>query len=112
MEGYAAWDHMLVSPRGDTSGALDRVLVDYGQRRRVALLVATYLAVPAALAASDLIATIPSRAATLIAAHAEIAILPLPVNFSATISIAWHRRTTSEPAQTWFRKLLTKAAAG
>jgi DNA-binding transcriptional LysR family regulator len=110
VEGYAAWDHVLVSPRGDTSGALDRVLVDYGQRRRVALLVATYLAVRAALAASDLIATIPSRAATLIAAHAEIAILPLPVNFSATISMAWHRRSASEPAQAWFRKLLTDAA--
>ena len=110
VEAYAACDHVLVSPRGDTSGALDRLLVDYGQRRRVALLVATYLAVPAALAASDLIATIPSRAATLIAAHAEIAILPLPVNFSAAISIAWHRRTTSEPAQAWFRKLLTEAA--
>jgi hypothetical protein len=73
VEAYAACDHVLVSPRGNTSGALDRLLVDYGQRRRVALLVATYLAVPAALAASDLIATIPSRAATLIAAHAEIA---------------------------------------
>jgi DNA-binding transcriptional LysR family regulator len=110
VEAYAACDHALVSPRGDTSGALDRVLVDYGQRRRVALLVATYLAVPAALAASDLIATIPSRAATLIAAHAEIAILPLPVDFSATISIAWHRRTAREPAQAWFRETLTAAA--
>jgi DNA-binding transcriptional LysR family regulator len=110
VEAYAACDHVLVSPRGDTSGALDRVLVDYGQRRRIALLVATYLAVPAALAASDLIATIPSRAATLIAAHAEIAILPLPVDFSATISIAWHRRAASEPAQAWFREILTAAA--
>src|ERR1700689_4540001 len=27
VEGYAACDHVLVSPRGDTSGALDRVLV-------------------------------------------------------------------------------------
>jgi DNA-binding transcriptional LysR family regulator len=110
VEAYAARDHVLVSPRGDISGALDRLLVDYGQHRRVALLVATYLAVPAALAASDLIATIPSRAAALIAAHAEIAILPLPVNFSATISIAWHRRAATEPAQAWFRKLLTEAA--
>jgi DNA-binding transcriptional LysR family regulator len=110
VEAYAACDHLLVSPRGDTSGALDRVLVDYGQRRRIALLVATYLAVPAALAASDLIATVPSRAATLIAAHAEIAILPLPIDFSATISIAWHRRAASEPAQAWFRELLTAAA--
>src|SRR4029077_4888519 len=106
VEAYAAQDHVLVSPRGDPSGALDRILVDYGQRRRIALLVATYLAVPAALAASDLIATLPSRAAALIAAHAEATTLPLPVDFSATISIAWHRRTTSEPAQAWFRRLL------
>jgi DNA-binding transcriptional LysR family regulator len=110
VEAYAAQNHVLVSPRGDTSGALDRLLVDYGQRRRVALLVATYLAVPAALAGSDLIATVPSRAASLIAAHAELATLPLPVDFSATISMAWHRRTTSEPAQAWFRELLTGAA--
>src|SRR5260221_4297509 len=109
VEAYAAQNHMLVSPRGDTSGALDRLLVDYGQRRRVALLVATYLAGPAALAASDLIATIPSRAATLIAAHADIVTLPLPVDFSATISIAWHRRADSDPAQAWFRRLLTEA---
>jgi DNA-binding transcriptional LysR family regulator len=76
----------------------------------LALMVATYLAVPAALDATDLIVTIPSRVATLIAAHAEIATLPLPVNFSVTISIAWHRRTASEPAQAWFRKILTEAA--
>jgi len=110
VEAYAAQNHVLVSPRGDTSGALDRLLVDYGQRRRVALLVATYLAVPAALAASDLVATVPSRAATLIAAHADIATMPLPVDFSATISMAWHRRASSEPAQAWFRKLLVEAA--
>jgi len=110
VEAYAAQDHVLVSPRGDPSGALDRILVDYGQRRRVALLVATYLAVPAALAASDLIATLPSRAAALVAAHAEIAILPLPIDFAATVSMAWHRRAASEPAQAWFRGLLTEAA--
>src|ERR1700732_1532365 len=54
IEAYAALNHILVSPRGDTSGALDRILVDFGLRRRIALLVAPYLALPAALAASDL----------------------------------------------------------
>jgi DNA-binding transcriptional LysR family regulator len=111
VEAYAACNHMLVSPRGDTSGALDRLLVDFGQRRHISLLVATYLAVPAALAASDLIATVPSRAAALIAAHAEIATLPLPVNHSVTISTAWHRRTIGDPGQAWFRALLAAAAA-
>jgi DNA-binding transcriptional LysR family regulator len=110
VEAYAAQHHLLVSPRGEPSGPLDALLADYGQRRRVALLVATYLAVPAALARSDLIATIPSRTAALIAAHADITTLPLPVDLQATISMAWHRRTTTEPAQAWFRGLLIEAA--
>jgi DNA-binding transcriptional LysR family regulator len=110
IEAYASQDHVLVSPRGHTTGALDRILVDYGQRRRVALLVATYLAVPAALAGSNLIATVPSRVAQLIAAHTAITTLPLPMDHAATVSMAWHRRTTSEPAQAWFRGLLHEAA--
>jgi DNA-binding transcriptional LysR family regulator len=72
--------------------------------------VATYLAVPAALAASDLVATVPQRTARQIAATAEVAIMPLPIDFSATVSMAWHRRAAGEPAQAWFRSLLIDAA--
>lgn len=111
IEAYAALDHVLVSPRGDTSGALDRILVDFGLKRRVALLVATYLAVPVALAGSDLVATVPSRTARQIAAAAEVEILPLPLDFSVVVSMAWHRRAAGEPAQLWFRSLLADAAA-
>ena len=111
IEAYAGQSHILVSPRGDTSGAIDRILVDFGLRRRISLLVATYLALPAALAAADLIATVPSRTARQIAATAEIEILPLPVDLSMTVSMAWHRRAASEPAQAWFRALLLDAAA-
>jgi DNA-binding transcriptional LysR family regulator len=99
-----------VSPRGDTSGAIDRVLTDFGLRRRISLLVATYLALPAALAASDLVATVPSRTARQIAATAAIEILPLPVDLTASVSMAWHRRSASEAAQAWFRSLLIDAA--
>jgi DNA-binding transcriptional LysR family regulator len=94
LEAYAAQNHVLVSPRGSTTGALDRILVDFGLKRRIALLVATYLAVPAALAASDL-----------------VAITPLPIDFAMTVSMAWHRRAAGDPAQSWFRALLTDAAA-
>jgi len=111
IEDYAALNHILVSPRGDTSGALDRILVDFGLRRRIALLVATYLALPVALAACDLVATVPSRTARQIAATAEIEIMPLPIDFSTTVSMAWHRRAASEPAQAWFRALLIEAAS-
>lgn len=111
IEAYAAQRHILVSPRGDTSGAIDRILVDFGLRRRIALLVATYLALPAALGTSDLVATVPSRTARQIAAGAAIEILSLPIDYSVTVSMAWHRRAMSEPDQAWFRSLLIKAAA-
>jgi DNA-binding transcriptional LysR family regulator len=111
IEAYAAHPHTLVSPRGDTSGAIDRILVDFGLRRRIALLVATYLALPAALVASDLVATVPQRTARQLAAMAELDIMPLPIDLSVTVSMAWHRRTASEPAQAWFRSLLIDAAA-
>jgi DNA-binding transcriptional LysR family regulator len=110
IEAYAALNHVLVSPRGDTSGAVDRSLADFGFKRRIALLVATYLALPAALAASDLVATVPRRTARQIAAIAEIQIMPLPIDLSVTVSMAWHRRATSELAQSWFRSLLIEAA--
>ena len=111
LEAYAAQQHVLVSPRGATSGALDGILVDFGLKRRIALLVATYLAVPAALAGSDLVATVPRRTARQIAATAEIAIMPLPIDFAMTVSMAWHRRAASDPAQSWFRAMLIDAAA-
>jgi DNA-binding transcriptional LysR family regulator len=86
--------------------------VDLGLRcRRIALLVATYPALPAALAASDLVATVPRRIARQIAATAEIEILPLPIDFSMTVSMAWHRCAASEPAQAWFRARLIAAAS-
>jgi len=111
LETYAAQHHVLVSPRGTISGALDRILVDFGLKRRLALLVATYLAVPAALAGSDLVATVPNRTARQIAATSEIAIMLLPIDFAMTVSMAWHRRAASDPAQTWFRSMLLEAAA-
>jgi DNA-binding transcriptional LysR family regulator len=110
IEAYAALDHVLVSPRGDTSGAVDRILANFGLKRRIALLVATYLALPAALAASDLVATVPRRTAQQIAALAEIETIALPIDLAVTASMAWHRRATSEPAQVWFRSLLIEAA--
>ena len=110
IEGYAALDHVLVSPRGDTTGAVDRALTDFGLKRRIALLVATYLALPSVLAASDLVATVPRRTARQIAAIAEIEIMPLAIDLSVLVSMAWHRRAASEPAQIWFRSLLVDAA--
>ena len=109
-ERYAALRHVLVSPRGDMTGAVDRPLAALGLNRRIQLLVATYLALPAVLEATDLIATVPERTARHVAA-AGFEIAPLPLDLAVTVSMAWHRRNARTPAQIWFRDLLTAAAA-
>jgi hypothetical protein len=40
----------------------------------------------------------------------QIEIMPLPIDFSMAVSMAWHRRAASEPAQAWFRAQLIEAA--
>lgn len=109
-EAYAGLNHALVSPRGATVGAIDQTLTDLGLRRRVALLVSTYSALAAALISSDLVATLPYRAARQLAATAGIEFRPLPIDLSATVSLAWHRRAAGDAAQNWFRSLLIDAA--
>jgi len=36
--------------------------------------------------------------------------MPLAIDLSVLVSMAWHRRAASEPAQIWFRSLLIDAA--
>jgi DNA-binding transcriptional LysR family regulator len=38
-------------------------------------------------------------------------VTPLPIDFALTVSMAWHRRAATDPAQSWFRSLLIEAAA-
>jgi DNA-binding transcriptional LysR family regulator len=109
VESYAGSRHVLVSPRGDTTGAVDRPLAGYGLSRRIQLLVATYLALPAVLEATDLIATVPERTARRVAA-AGFEIRPLPIDLAVTVAMAWHRRNARAPAHLWFRGLLSEAA--
>jgi DNA-binding transcriptional LysR family regulator len=111
LDTYAGLSHVLVSPRGDTTGAIDRALAAAGLKRRIALLVATYLALPVVLAGSDLVATVPQRTARHLAATEALEIHPLPLDLAVSVTMAWHRRDAGDPAQRWFRSLLLAAAA-
>jgi len=111
LRDYLALPHVLVSPRGVTAGGIDGMLAERGYTRRVALVVATYLALPLALRRSELIATVPERAARRIAAMADLAIHALPIAAPVEITMAWHRRDSGDSAQRWFRSLLAELAA-
>jgi DNA-binding transcriptional LysR family regulator len=106
LEQYARLPHVLVSPRGVATGGIDGQLAQHGLKRRIALVVSTYLALPLLLARSDLVAAAPSRAAARIAALGKLDIHPLPFAGAVEVGMAWHRRDATEPAQSWFRALV------
>lgn len=108
----AEWPALLVSPEGDRYGIADRLLGELGLKRRVALTLPQFLAAPAALATSDLVALLPARLADALAKlyGLRTAPPPFPQQPRFTMSLAWHRRDADDPAHTWLRRALHAAA--
>lgn len=109
LQTYASLQHLLVSPTGDPAGAVDKELAEMGVERRVALLVSSYLAVPLALVASDLLVAVPERAARKLAKLAGLIVFHLPFNHSFELTAIWHRRDAADAGYQWLRGLVQNA---
>ena len=111
---FAAAQHVLISPRGDTRGFVDAALAARGLTRRVALTVNQFTSVGPIIAATDLIVTIPKRIADQMERAYGLVQKPSPVpgpkSFSE-VSIIWHKRLGHHPALTWFRESLARSMA-
>jgi DNA-binding transcriptional LysR family regulator len=101
LERWLAYPHVVVSGRGSASGPLDSVLAERGQRRRVGVVVSSFLAVPSLLVQSDLIALIPRTLARLARGIVWTA-PPLPVP-GFDVALAWHTRRDTDPAVAFIR---------
>lgn len=92
IDRWLKYPHVLVSGRGETSGALDQALIGLGRSRRIGMVVPSFLMVPPLLMGSDLIAMLPSRCLPPDAA-ANLAVLKPPVPVEGfPLHLAWHAR--------------------
>ena len=108
----AAWPALLVSPEGERYGITDRLLEEVGLRRRVALTLPQFLVAPSALAASDLVALLPTRLARALGGPHDLRTAEPPFSSGPRfrVSLAWHRRDAEDPAHAWLRTALRTAA--
>jgi DNA-binding transcriptional LysR family regulator len=109
LKAWLAWPHVVVSGRGDLRTPLDSRLAAMGHRRRVGLVVPSFLLVPPVLATTDLIAMLPRQT---IAAQAklDLAVFPPPVAIEGfTLSVAWHARQTPDRAVQHVGEIIRKA---
>ncbi|GBQ96608.1 transcriptional regulator [Acetobacter nitrogenifigens DSM 23921 = NBRC 105050] len=99
---FADLPHLLVSPENESYGFVDAALSRVGLKRFIALTVPQLFAVPAIVAASDLIATVPRGA--LADGTAPLCLLVPPLELDPLpFVLCWHRRNDGHPVQEWAR---------
>jgi len=111
LDQFCAFDHILVSPGGNSfQGPADTALKALGRRRRVVMSVPNFLILPKLLRAENLIALIPER--LILDYRDRLKVLPVPFEVPGFSMIAaWHERTQHSAAHRWFRELLIAKAS-
>ena len=102
---------MLVAPRGTPGSIVDDALAAAGRQRRIAVAVPHFLVVPYVVAATDLIATLPTRIAMMFADTLKLACMEPPVEVPPfSMAMAWHERMHDDVRHRWLREQLLAVA--
>jgi DNA-binding transcriptional LysR family regulator len=107
-ERYAACEHVVSSRKGHLTGPVDDALAALGLSRKINLVVASFPAVIAVVAASDLIGLVPRSGALGAAGQADMFELPVSTPDFA-IAQTWHPRMDADPLHRWLRGLIFDA---
>jgi DNA-binding transcriptional LysR family regulator len=112
LERYVSLRHVAVTISGMGESAVDIALSARGLTRHVALRVPHFLAGAMLVADSDMILTLPSRLARLLAKKLPLALLELPLQVAPlSPAMIWHERFHRDPAHVWVRQQLVDVVA-
>jgi LysR family transcriptional activator of mexEF-oprN operon len=110
LKAFIDLPHVLISLHGELSGPVDQALARTRAKRFVFTATPHFLAIPFLLHGLRAVATVPRRLAECCGAVARLAVSPLPIEIEGfDVSMLWHARTDSDPAQLWFRGLIRAA---
>jgi DNA-binding transcriptional LysR family regulator len=109
---YASANHVLVAPRGTPGSLIDDALAEHGRTRRIAVAVPHFLVVPYVIAATDMVATLPTRVAALFADTVGLVRMAPPLELAPFhMAMAWHERMHADVRHRWFREQLLAVTA-
>lgn len=107
---YLAARHAYVAAPASGHHMIEQVLQARGLQRNIALQIPHFTALPTLIAHSDLLATMPSRAAAMLAGYENLRTLPLPMALPALdVRLHWHARRESNAALAWFLGVVRQA---
>lgn len=97
--------HAVVHSVGRSNELFETLLKKQGLRRRIQLLSSHFLSVPAIIAATDLIVTVPRSIAEYYARLEKLRMVEPPINIRPyPIQQFWHTRFADDPALKWLRE--------
>lgn len=104
--------HVQIARDGQAVSLVDAILAASGLRRRIAVVLPSAAGVPHVVAATDLIATLPTRIVKDMAPLPGVRVVPAPLPpVQVSPHLLWHPRTLNSPARAWLRDMIRKAAA-
>jgi DNA-binding transcriptional LysR family regulator len=104
--------HVHVGPDGQGISVVDNILAARGLRRRIAVVLPNSAGVPFIVAASDLIATLPSRIIRGLSGMPNLRIVPAPLpQVEVSPHLVWHPRSHGSPLRVWLRVAIKEIAA-
>jgi DNA-binding transcriptional LysR family regulator len=116
LEQYIEQPHVLMV--GGSQAATFEVMADealraLGLARRIVMRLPSLLVVPAVVAGSDMIATVPRRLARICRESLPLQVMELPVEVPTyRLLMVWHERTQHDGAQRWLRQKIRHLAQG
>jgi DNA-binding transcriptional LysR family regulator len=104
LSAYLACSHVLVSIAGDFDGVVDQIIARNGHKRRVVVALPSFLPALAAVADTDLVATVPRRLAERHEKRFGLAVRKPPLAIrDFVVATLLHRRMSEDPAIAWLR---------
>ncbi|MFH7243240.1 MAG: LysR family transcriptional regulator [Spirulina sp.] len=110
LEDFVVFPHALFTLRRDDTGIIDQALANQGLKRRIALTVPFWFALPSAIESSDLLVAIPSCMAAHVTRHYSLQTFDIPLNLSPwSISMIWNSLDDQNFENLWLRQTIQYA---
>lgn len=107
---YQECQHVSVHSRAGRGSPLEIVLGSAKVRRKVQLYVPNYLPIPAMIAQSDMLGTVPRQLAEHFAHQYPLDIFPLPLVMPAVqVSLIWHKQQDKAAGLQWLKAQVMEA---
>jgi DNA-binding transcriptional LysR family regulator len=99
--------HLAITTCGTAHGIVEKVLQAKNIRRKVGLMVPSFLGIASIITTLDYLTVLPEQLARYLASSGSIKVLPLPFSVpSYFIMQHWHERYTNDPASRWLRSVM------